>query len=299
MTRQESPFCGVIDIGGTKTVCAVFGPEGAPLGLTRAPTNATAEPEMLLDWIARTFRRAVEASGVDPKLIHRVGVGVPTTLDYASGRIDASPNLPTLSDFPLAAGLAGRLGAQVTLENDAGCFALGEAAVGAATGARDCCGVTLGTGFGLGVIVDGCLRRGAHGAAGELWRCPFEGDIFENRVSGTAVSRLYRELSGAELDGAAVAARAREAEPAACEVFRSFGADLGIGLSWLINLIDPQVVVLGGSAAESWDLFSDTMHEVVERHRVRRNRTRIVRSALGEAAVLYGAASLVRRQQCT
>jgi len=294
MTREKSPFCGAIDIGGTKTVCAVFGPEGKPLGLTRVPTHAEAGPDELLDWIARAFHEAVKNSGVDLSLVRRVGVGVPTTLDYESGCIDPSPNLPTLSEFPLAGELSGRLGMTVRLENDAGCFALGEAAVGAAAGANDCCGITLGTGFGLGVIIDRKLRRGAHGAAGEVWRCPFAGDIFESRVSGTAISRHYKEMSGLELEGAAVASRARQGEAAAREVFRSFGADLGQGLSWLINLLDPQVVVLGGSAAESWDLFHVPMLALVESHRIGRNRTRIVRSTLGEAAVLHGAASLVR-----
>jgi glucokinase len=297
MTKAVKSAFVALDIGGTKTVCAVSGADGELSGLTRVPTNASAAPDEVLDGIARVFSRAVAASGVDPGRILGAGVGVPTTLDYESGLIDASPNLPTMSDYPLGNELSSRIGLPVTLENDAGCFILGEVERGAAAGARDCCGITLGTGFGLGVMLGGKLHRGAHGTAGEVWNCPFGKGIFEHGVSGTAVSRRYLDLTGIELDGARVAERARSGDTAAGEVFHAFGEDLGGGISWLVNLLDPQVVVLGGSAAMAWDLFSGPMLTVVGRHRIGRNRTRIVRSALGETAALYGAAWLARNAE--
>lgn len=297
MKEADKAVTGALDIGGTKTACAVIGADSALLGLTRVPTNASAAPDEVLDGIALAFSQAVAASGVDPGRILGVGAGVPTTLDYERGLIDDSPNLPTMTDYPLGKELSRRIGLPVRLENDAGCFILGEAERGAAQGARDCCGITLGTGFGLGVMLGGKLRRGAHGTAGEVWNCPFGEGIFERGVSGTAVSRRYLDLTGTELDGAQVAERARAGDSAAVDVFRDFGGDLGRGLSWLINLLDPQVVVLGGSAAMAWDLFSGSMLAVVDRYRIGRNRTRIVRSALGERAALYGAARLVRNAE--
>ena len=297
MNEADKAVFGALDIGGTKTACAVIGAEGMLPGLTRVPTNACAAPDEVMDGIARAFSQAVAASGVDPGRILGVGAGVPTTLDYESGLIDSSPNLPAMTDYPLGKELSKRIGLPVTMENDAGCFILGEAERGAAEGARDCCGITLGTGFGLGVMLGGKLHRGAHGTAGEVWNCPFGEGIFERGVSGSAVSRRYLDLTGIELDGARVAERARAGDSAAVEVFQDFGGDLGRGVSWLVNLLDPQVVVLGGSAAMAWDLFSGPMLAMVDRHRIGRNRTRIVRSALGETAAPYGAARLARNAE--
>ena len=132
MKDADKTLFGALDIGGTKTACAVIGADGELLGLTRVPTNASAAPDEVLDGIALAFSQAVAASGVDPGRILRVGVGVPTTLDYDSGLIDASPNLPAMTDYPLGKELSRRIGLPVTMENDAGCFILGEAERGAA-----------------------------------------------------------------------------------------------------------------------------------------------------------------------
>lgn len=284
---------GAVDLGGTKILSSLFSPEGEILGPPlESPTESHLNPEEVVENICGNFRKTLEACGKSIENVARVGIGVPTTIQYNRGLIDSSPNLPTMTDYPLAGVLAEKIGVPVYMEKDANCFILGEKARGAASGCRDCCGVTLGTGLGLGIVIGGRLLHGNDRCAGEIWKCPYDGDILENRASGTAMAEKYARATGEKLSGGEIHRKAAGGDRIARELFAEMGLALGRGLSYLVNLLNPEVIVIGGSVARAWDLFAGPMEKVVHSHRIDRNATRIARSKLEHLATLYGAAFL-------
>jgi len=288
-------FLGAVDLGGTKILSGLFSADGEILGpAVESPTEAHSSPEKVVENICGNFMQALKANGGSIENVARLGIGVPTTINYDKGLIDSSPNLPTMTDYPLSGVLAEKLGLPVYMEKDANCFILGERARGAAAGCSDCCGVTLGTGLGVGIITGGEILRGHDRCAGEIWKCPYEEDILENHVSGTALAEKYRQSAGKKLSGTEIYQRASRGDPFALELFAEMGRALGRGLSYLVNLLNPEVIVIGGSAARAWDLFAGPMQEVIHSHRVERNATSIARSKLDHLAPLYGAALLDR-----
>lgn len=179
-------------MGGTKILSALFTAGGNILGIpVETPTPAVARPEAIIEAIAHNFLGTVQNNDAGFEKIVCLGVGVPTTFSYDYGLLDPSPNLPTLIDYPLARELTNRLGLPVAMEKDANCFLLGEMTHGAAHGCNNCCGLTIGTGLGLGMTIDGRLVRGADFCAGEIWTSPYRDGILEDRVSGRAIAERY------------------------------------------------------------------------------------------------------------
>jgi glucokinase len=241
---------------------------------------------------------------------------VPGTVDNDNAVVVQAPNLPSLTNFPLKAVLEERLGWPVVLENDANAAAVGEMWLGAARGCRDVVSVTLGTGVGGGVILDGQLWRGAHGSAGEIGHTtvdPFSGlkckcgnvGCLEMFASATAIVRMTREslssfpessLQTGELTAERVYDAGRAGDELALAVFRKFGMYLGIGLANLINFLDPQIIVISGGAANGWDLFAPEMHRQVEERAFRAiaRQVKIARAECGDNAGLLGAARLAQ-----
>jgi glucokinase len=204
----------------------------------------------------------------------------------------------------------------VFIENDANAAAVGEMWMGAARGCCDVISVTLGTGVGGGVILDGKLWRGSHGSAGEIGHTtvdPFSGlkckcgntGCLELFASATAIVRMTREnlslfpestLKSEGLTAAKVYEAGRNGDELALAVFQRFGMYLGIGLANLINLIDPQIIVISGGAVNGWDLFAPEMYRQVEERafRTTAQQVKIARAECGDNAGLLGAARLAR-----
>jgi glucokinase len=225
-----------------------------------------------------------------------------------------APNLPSLVNFGLKPELERRLGWPVVLENDANAAAVGEMWLGAARGCRDVVSVTLGTGVGGGVILDGKLWRGSHGSAGEIGHTtvdPFSGlkckcgntGCLELFASATAIVRMTREnlslfhgsrLQSDDLTAEQVYEAGRDGDELALAVFKRFGMYLGVGLANLINLIDPEIIVISGGAVNGWDLFAPEMYRQVEERafRTTAQQVRIARAECGDNAGLLGAARL-------
>jgi glucokinase len=186
--------------------------------------------------------------------------------------------------------------------------------LGAARGCRDVVSVTLGTGVGGGVIIDGKLWRGAHGSAGEIGHTtvdPFSGlkckcgntGCLELFASATAIVRMTREnlplfpesqLTSDELTAEQVYEAGRSGDELAVAVFRRFGLYLGVGLANLINLIDPEIIVIAGGAVNGWDLFASEMYRQVEERafRTTAQQVKIAKAECGDNAGLLGAAHL-------
>ncbi|MEI8093865.1 MAG: ROK family protein [Spirochaetales bacterium] len=280
-------FIGV-DLGGTRMRAALVDLQGQVSGFQDQPTDATRTPAELVRALARLVE-AVEASCGRRGL--PVGVGVPTTV-RADGTLAACPNLPTLPDgYDLARLLEGELSRPVRLDNDARCFTLGELFWGQGRGLHTFAGVTLGTSIGLGLVVGGAAHRGFRGEAGEIWRSPVGlealAPTLHDQLSGAAIA-----LAAGTVDGAEAARKARQGDTRAQAAWQAYGQGLGLALSWVCDVVDPERVVLGGSVAASFDLFGDRLRAVLGGR-----KTELVVSKLGDHAALLGAASLVMENE--
>jgi predicted NBD/HSP70 family sugar kinase len=210
-----------------------------------------------------------------------VGEGLPLT---------QSENLPLLNDVDVASLVREVAGCPVRLENDARCFTLAEARYGAGRGAQDVCGITLGTGVGCGVMTGGRLHRGHHAQAGEVWRIPMRGHHLEHFLSGAGVVRAYQAAGGAAapgLDAAEVVLRARGGDPAARQAWCVFAEDLVFLCETIVGLLDPAVIVIGGSMSQASELYRPILESRMASH-----PTRLAECELGTAAGVIGAAAL-------
>lgn len=295
-----------VDLGGTHLRVALVDDTGKILRHLKQETPRGDSPDGILDALVSAAREW----DCDKQPVVAASIMVPGAVDSDKAVVVQAPNLPSLTNFRLKAELQQRLGWPVFLENDANAAAVGELWLGAARGCRDVVSVTLGTGVGGGVILNGKLWRGSHGSAGEIGHTtvdPFSGlkckcgntGCLELFASATAIVRMARELGMNELTAEQVYEAGRNGDELALSVFKRFGMYLGIGLANLINLIDPQVIVITGGAVNGWDLFAAEMYrQVGERaFRATAQQVKIARSECGDNAGLLGAARLAFEQE--
>ena len=301
-----------VDLGGTHLRVALVDDTGRILEQLKQETPKGDSAECIIDALAAAARDW----NSDQLPVVAASIMVPGAVDSDKASVLQAPNLPSLVNFPLKAALEERLGWPVFLENDANAAAAGEMWLGAARGCRDVVSVTLGTGVGGGVILDGKLWRGSHGSAGEIGHTtvdPFSGlkckcgntGCLELFASATAIVRMTREglstfpkskLKSDGLTAEKVYEAGRAGDELALAVFKRFGMYLGIGLANLINLIDPQIIVITGGAVNGWDLFAAEMYRQVEERafRTTAQQVKIARAECGDNAGLLGAARLAR-----
>ncbi|MCA1577607.1 MAG: ROK family protein [Acidobacteria bacterium] len=299
------------DLGGTYLRVALVDESGKIHHQAKQRTPKGDSPDYVVDALASAAERWRSEDG---RRIAAASIMVPGTVDNENAVVVQAPNLPALAGFPLKAVLEERFSWPVLLENDANAAAVGEMWMGAARGCRDVVSVTLGTGVGGGVILDGELWRGAHGSAGEIGHStvdPFSNlkckcgntGCLEMFASATAIVRMTREdlphfaksvLHREELTAERVYDAGRGGDELALSVFKRFGVYLGIGLANLINIIDPEIIVIAGGAVNGWDLFArDMQREVAERAvRVTAQQVKIAVAECGDNAGLLGAARL-------
>ncbi|MFE2104776.1 ROK family protein [Kitasatospora sp. NPDC059463] len=291
-----------IDIGGTKTLAALVGPDGAVLDRARADTPAAQGPDAVLRTAAHLARRL---GGAGP-----VGVGAAGLIDPATGVVRyATDSLPGWAGTPVADALARRIGRPVVVDNDVNAAALGESWAGAARGRAHVLLVAVGTGLGGGLVRGGAVDHGARGGAGETAHLPApDADELpcgcgrtghlEGVASGTGLARAYRLRTGVDVTGREVAARCSAGDPAAVEVLATAGHALGRALAGLVALLDPQTVVVAGGAGRALLPYARSAYDA-ERLPVHADVS-LVPAALGDAAVAVGAAraAMVRRAVC-
>jgi glucokinase len=284
---MADPYFLGVDLGGTQMRMAAVTPRGAlasdvlsvHTGAEFAPEDLRREVRQLADQVAQRMN----GQGL-------AGIGFGTAGVVNGGPLTQSPNLPRIEGTDVAKVVRDAMGCPVTVENDARCFTLAEARYGAGRGARDVCGLALGTGVGCGVMLGGRLHRGATAQAGEVWHLQLRGQSVEHFVSGAGVVRGYMAAGGRpgpDLDAAQVADRARANDAAAVRAWRSFGEDLAFLCEAVIALIDPEVIIVGGSLMRAGSLFKPALLARLEKH-----PTRIAEAELGPAAGVIGAAAL-------
>ncbi len=290
-----------LDLGGTNIRLAAIGEDGTVFSRSRSatPTNSSAEDIVgLIVTLANECRNSVP----DASNVFAIGAAVPATIDEAAGVLNKLPNLPALEGVSLRDILSDRLGIPTILENDANAAAFGENWLGASRGVDDSICITLGTGVGGGLIINGRPFRGKDGTAGELGHicvepqgvmcgCGGRGCI-EQYASATAIVRMAREAGMDSNTSFEVYTAAKGGSDAAAGVFQLMGSYLGIGISSLINVLNPEMVVLGGGVAAAWELFIKPVAAEIALRSFRQpaERANIVRAELGDDAGILGAA---------
>jgi glucokinase len=299
------------DLGGTNLRVAAVDRSGKILDRRRVLTPQDGGSSSIVEAIALVAAECLDVAG--PAL--GFAIAAPGPLDIENGKIIKSPNLPELNGLSITKEIEKRLGIPCLLENDATAATIGENKFGASLGLSNVIGVTLGTGVGGGLILDGKPLRGINGMAGEIGHVCVEpnghpcgcGSIgcIEQYASATAIVRMTKEWfhdypdtaldENEELTSEMVYEAGVNGDRLALAVFNRVGFCLGITLAGLINVFNPEIVVIGGGVAAGWDLFSGTLKQtIMERaFRLPAEHAKIVRATLGDDAGILGAASLV------
>jgi glucokinase len=261
-----------VDVGGTKVAVAAV--DGVTVSDSTEDPTVTDTTEALLDGIDAAVKRMIERVG-QPEAI---GVGVPSQIEYATGTVETSVNIP-LTGVPLREELGRRFGVPVIVDNDANCAALAEAHI---LGEDNLVMLTLGTGVGGGVVIGGMTFRGAHGLGAELGHmtlnpdgppcpgnCPNRGCI-EAYCSGQALERdatelatdkpdspLARRLENGKVSGRALQEAAEAGDSDALLIFENFGRMLGVAIAGYVNVFEPDRLTIGGGVSRASHLFFD------------------------------------------
>jgi glucokinase len=283
---MTEPYYLGVDLGGTQLRMAAVDAEGKLA--TEIFSVATGKHFGPAELQARVMAltRKVE-SRIGARAIAALGLGTAGVVN--AGVMSQATNLPLLNDQNIEELIESAVRLPVSVENDAKCFALAEARFGAGRGALHLCAVTIGTGVGCGVVIDGKVHRGRHAQAGEVWSIPLREHFLEYYLSGVGVARDYKLFGGAEenADAARVAALARDGDEVAIKVWGTFAGDLYFLCETLAAIVDPEVIVIGGSLAQSRDLFDEKL-----RQKLGKRKLRIAYAELGTSAGVIGAASL-------
>lgn len=307
-----------IDLGGTNLKLAIFGPGYKMLKKktfsTRTLSKATgkASPsERLISSLVSAVKELLKAHGLSSRQVAGMGIGVPGPVDYRTGIVHFLPNIPGWREVALSDILRHRLGIPVFLDNDAKLMALAEHSLGAARGCHNAICITLGTGVGAGIISDGRLYRGKSNATAEIGHVPINekgprcncGGIacLEAYVSNARLLRKAGRLFGRPLSLEETSRLARRGNRKAQAFWSQAAGRIGIALSAVINLLNPESIVIGGGIAGAGRVLFDGIRKTVSQRamKVQAKDVRIVRSRLGNDAGLIGAAIIAAERSRT
>jgi len=307
-----------IDLGGTNIAAAFVDRDGTITKRASLPANAAGGPKAVINGLMDVCEVLLDNSGERPTSI---GIGVPGMVNDEAGEVVFTPNLP-FHNINVTSGLQEKYGCRVHLGNDANCAALGETVAGGAKGAQDVVFVTLGTGVGGGIILGGRLLTGLSGAASELGHmviltggrkcgCGRHG-CWERYASAsglimtaiefmeTQADSLLWEFCGGDtgkIDGKAIFDAFRAGDNTAKLTVERYIGHLAAGIVNVINVLEPEMICLGGGIANAWDCLSEPLEALVDKENFFRfspktPRTRIVKAQLGNDAGIIGAAML-------
>jgi glucokinase len=305
-----------LDVGGTKLAAGVVDTDGRVHSFVLEPTRSAEGPAAVLDRLFALGERAVAESGVAWERIDGVGIGCGGPLDADRGVVLGPPHLPGWDDVPVTALAHQSYGRPAVLENDATAAAAAEHRYGAGAGTRNMVYLTISTGVGGGIVIDGTLYRGSMGNGGELGHVTVDCDgrpcrgcgrlgCLEAYVSGTSIAERAQEALAATAEpsvlasldaptAADVAAAARDGDALAQELWDETTSALACGVTSIVNLFEPEAVVLGGGVTRSGEQLLEPVRETVRTSAMGpagRGAT-VVLSALRERAGVVGAAAI-------
>jgi len=294
-----------VDLGGTKIEGAIvdIAQAGRALWRVRVPTESQHGYDHILGQTRKLIEELEAASGLPRPDV--IGFGTPGTVEPATGTMK-NCNTVCLNGRPLSADLSATLGVTVKIANDANCLALAEATLGAARGKGVVVALILGTGVGSGIVVHGRVLEGLHGIAGEWGHNPMRDEAapcycgrrgcVETVISGPSLERFYRAQTGEDVPLPGIAARAARGEVAARATLERLRAKFGEAIAAVINVLDPDAVVIGGGVGNIAALYDGETRQAVLRHLFNPElRTEFLRPLLGDSAGVFGAALLARQ----
>jgi glucokinase len=283
-----------VDIGGTKVSVGVV-----------VDNNIVGEPDKfyisdcinaddLVIHIKNSIDSLLKANDINWDEVEHIGVGSPGPLDHKTGVVLKTPNLTMIRYYPLADKLKEVTGIRTFVNNDANCFALGEQKAGAGKGLDYVLGITLGTGFGLGFAYKGEIFSGATSTALEFALTPYKDGVFEDYISGRGISKIYKNITGNEINPKKIDELAGRGDEFALRTWSEFGEHLANALIILVNVLDPDIIVIGGSVANGYNYFINPTKEKLysKIHERPREHLKVKKSSLGESSAIIGAANL-------
>jgi predicted NBD/HSP70 family sugar kinase len=292
---SSEPLLVGVDLGGTKTLVMVAAHDGSVLAAHSFP-NGGATGAVLVEHVVRSVTQAVGPGGV----VAAIGLGIAGAVTGTADGLDRAPNLRGLDLAALSTQLELRFSAPVQVDNDVNAAALGERVAGHASGSDDFVFVAVGTGIGMGAVVNGRLLRGARHAAGEIGYMPIGADPFvpahrirgplEEVVSGPSIESAYSARTGTALASTDVFARV-DSDPAAADVVHRAIRHLGIALGAVRAVLDPSLVVLGGGIGSRPDVRTWTIAVLDD---LGEGDLRVETTRLGPTATARGAVELAR-----
>ena len=306
-----------IDVGGTNVKIALVDGNGNIAYSNTAPTHA----EMGLNYTIENIKQAIRDLITESRVENLEGIGFdfPGQIDYKNGVVKLAPNIPGWVDIPIAKIIEDEFHVPVKIDNDVHCAALGELKYGAGQGCENFICMTVGTGIGSGIVLDGKLIRGATNVAGELGHIKLsmhDGELcgcgdygcLEAYASGPSIVKMaqdyimggkstkYKEMAaGGEITPYIVSEAAKQGDPVAQRIFTKTGEYIGFGLVSVINLLNPEKVIIGGGVAGAGDILFDPIRKVIKERamKVAGSAVEIVPAKLGNNAGVIGASLLV------
>jgi glucokinase len=215
-----------------------------------------------------------------------IGFAVPAVIDFGSGTIYGLSNIPQFNGFAIREALEAQFPVAVKLQNDANCFALGEMHFGQAKGYKNIVGLITGTGTGAGLIIDGKLHHGEHFGAGELGMIPYIDGCYEGYCSGQFFTSFY------QVSGEVLATRAKSGDAKALAAFYKYGMHLGNLINLICYVLDPQIVVIGGSVSKSFEWYHPGLSEALKKFYFDHQDKVIIKPSASPDIAIYGAVGL-------
>ncbi len=315
-----------IDLGGTSLLAVAATPKGKILGAKKTKTLADEGANAVLGRIIDVVKTAVARAGAKMKNVRAIGIGFPGPLDPDRGIVLHAPNLgPTWNNLSLTDYLTEKLGPPAFLGNDVNVGAIGEHALGAGRGVDNLVSIFVGTGIGGGIILNGKLYRGARNTAGEVGhmiivaggprcgcgkrgcaeavasRTAIERDIHAGLKAGqqSALPQIWQKMNRTDLSSSVLAAALKRGDPLVTKVMEKAQYYMGLLVANVVNLIEPQVIVLGGGLVERLgDAYLDPVRETAEQYYTNqhdKHKIRIVESKLQDNAGVLGAAIMANQ----
>ncbi len=306
-----------VDVGGTNARMGIVSLDGKVSEKIQYSIDVSKKGSALMEELIANLKDLIEKGPKESKGLMGIGMGIAGAIDMKRGIIRESPNIKDLKGFVIRDFFRERISYPVTIENDANAFVLGEGWTGAARGCKHYCGITLGTGVGGGIVIEGRILHGTEGMGGEVGHmvinpegppcgCGGKGCL-EVYASGSGIKRMALEAIetgegcgilrwvGGDLQNVSsekVFEAAHFGDLGAQRVFHEMGRCLGLGLINLIHLFNPERIVIGGKVSQAWEYFIGGAMETIHERAMEgpRKRVQIVKAECGDEAGMIGAA---------
>ena len=308
-----------VDIGGTNVKIALVDFDGKIVYSNTVPTRAEMGYEAGVNNIKQAIKELMQETGETAATIEAIGFGLPGQIDYKEGIVKNLPNIPGWVNIPLAKIIEDEFSIPTRLDNDVRCAALGELNFGAGKGCENLICITVGTGIGSGIVLNGKLVRGASNAAGEIGHIKMDmtggplcgcGDYgcFEAYASGPAIVTMAKEyISGGKsakykemaTDGIItpyiVAQAALQGDAVSIQIFKQMGKIIGTGLASVINLLNPEKIIIGGGVADAGAILLDPIKATIADRAmpIQASAVQVVPAQLANTAGVIGASLLI------